>query len=290
MPAQSAIVGVEPFMLTLIQRNLVLISSFVSVLLSLYILAISSAGRLRNDPLTAILFQAMRPFQIGAQASVVSLRKVGQKYSRLLSLLSENEKLERRLFELEEERHRLLEAEAANRRLQELLELKSQLPAASKAATVIASTASSWFQSITIDKGNKSGIQSGMAVISRAGVLGHVVAVGPNSSKVLLVTDPHSAVDVVVQRSRARGIVAGSLNNGPVMKYVRRSEDVQVGDRLVTSGLDGIYPKGLLVGTVQRLQKGGYGLFQHVEVSLAVDPLQVEEVLVVSSEAKLSSQ
>jgi rod shape-determining protein MreC len=270
-------------MLALIHRNLVLISSFFSVVVSLYILTVASTGRLKSDPVSQLLFQLMRPFQVGAQAAAASLRNIGQKYGGLFGALTENERLRRRLLELEQERHRLLEAQATNRRLEALLEMKSHLPGQSRAAHVIGNSASSWFQSITIDKGSQHGVQKGMAVISPAGILGQVVAVGPSSSKVLLVTDAHSAVDTVVQRSRARGIVSGSLSNGPVMKYVRRSEDVQAGDRLVTSGLDGIFPKGLFVGTVRRVEKGGYGLFQQVEVSLALDPLRVEEVLVVSS-------
>ncbi|MEK7228952.1 MAG: rod shape-determining protein MreC, partial [Candidatus Binatota bacterium] len=116
------------------------------------------------------------------------------------------------------------------------------------------------------------------------GVVGQVVAVTSRSAKVLLVTDPHSGVDVIVQRSRARGIVSGSLDSAPIMKYVKRSEDIQEGDRLITSGLDGTFPKGLLVGTVAKVRKKSFGLFQYVEVALAVDPSRIEEVLVVSPE------
>ena len=84
-----------------------------------------------------------------------------------------------------------------------------------------------------------------------------------------------------MQRSRARGIVAGSLESGPIMKYVKRSDDIKEGDRLVTSGLDGVFPKGLLIGAVSKVNKKSFGLFQYVEVTLAVDPARIEEVLVV---------
>jgi rod shape-determining protein MreC len=121
-----------------------------------------------------------------------------------------------------------------------------------------------------------------MAVVSPLGVIGQVVAVTSRSAKVLLLTDPNSGVDAFVQRSRARGIVSGSLDYGPIMKYVKRSEDVKEGDRLITSGLDGVFPKGLLVGTITKVNKKNFGLFQYVEVALAVDPSEIEEVLVVS--------
>jgi len=90
---------------------------------------------------------------------------------------------------------------------------------------------------------------------------------------------------VLVQRSRSRGIVSGSLDNGIVMKYVKRADEVQEGDRLITSGLDGVFPKGIFVGTVGKVRKQQAGLFQHVEVIPAVRAGQTEEVLVVGSDS-----
>jgi rod shape-determining protein MreC len=122
-----------------------------------------------------------------------------------------------------------------------------------------------------------------MAVVAAAGVLGQIVSVSARTAKVLLLTDSLSAVDVISQRSRTRGIVSGSLTEGAVMKYVKRSEDLQVGDPLITSGIDGVFPKGVPVGRVEKVYQKGYGLFQHVTVALAADPTMVEELLVVSS-------
>jgi rod shape-determining protein MreC len=116
------------------------------------------------------------------------------------------------------------------------------------------------------------------------GVVGQVVAVTSHSAKVLLLTDPNSGIDVLVQRTRSRGIVSGSLENGTVLKYVKRSEDVQEGDRLITSGIDGVFPKGMMVGAVIKVRKQNLGLFQYVEVLPAVQPARVEEVLVVAAD------
>ena len=204
------------------------------------------------------------------------------RYIAFWGLREENERLRRRLLELEAERGRFLEAEATNARLRALLELKSSLASSSVSATVIGHSASGWFRSITIDKGSQGGVRKGMAVVTPLGVVGQVTAVASQSSKVLLLTDQNSAVDVIDQRSRAQGIVSGSLEDDAVMKYVKRSEDVQVGDRLITSGLDGIYPKGFPVGVVSKLSKKGYGLFQTVEVTLAANPSRIEEVQVIS--------
>jgi rod shape-determining protein MreC len=101
---------------------------------------------------------------------------------------------------------------------------------------------------------------------------------------VLLLTDASSGIDVLVQRTRARGIVSGSLEYGTILKYVKRSEDIQEGDRLITSGLDGVFPKGLMVGTVTKARKQHLGLFQLIEVTPAVLASRVEEVLVVHPE------
>ena len=268
-------------MLAFLRRNQVLLSSLFCLLVSLYILTAAAKGRLRADPVSPLLLELLRPFQIVAHAIVAKIREIPEGHATRRTLISENDRLKERILELEAERDRLLEAGATNLRLRELLELRSELPSISLTARVIANSASTWFHSFTLNKGSADGVRKGMAVVSPVGVVGQVVAVTSRSAKVLLVTDPYSGVDVFVQRSRARGIVSGSVDNGPIMKYVKRSEDIQEGDRLITSGLDGVFPKGLSVGTVTKVRKKSFGLFQFVTVTLAVNPARTEEVLVV---------
>lgn len=269
-------------MLFFLQRNQVLIGSLLCLLFSLYLLAAAADGRLRGDPVGPLLLEVLRPLQLGAEQLVARVEWMEEGLAGLVGTARENRRLHQRIVALEIERQRLLEIEAANKRLVTLLSLKEALQAPSIAARVIANSGSTWFRSLTLDMGSRDGVQRGMAVVSPLGVVGQVVGVTGRSSKVLLATDPHSGIDVVVQHSRARGIVSGSLDNGPVMKYVGRTEEVQVGDRLITSGLDGVFPKGLLVATVTEVRKKHYGLFQTVQVALAVDPSRIEEVLVVS--------
>lgn len=272
-------------MITFVRRNQVLLSSVFCLLFSLYIVAAAARGHLKSDPVGPLLMELARPVQAGAQAVVVVLRELPRKVAILRGLATDNERLRGRIQELEAERNHLLELEATNRRLRELLEFRSRLPSPSITAAVIGNSASTWFHSFVLDKGSSDGALRGMAVVTPAGVVGQVVSVTPRSAKVLLLTDPHGGVDVMVQRSRARGIVSGSVESGPILKYVKRSDDIQEGDRLITSGLDGAFPKGLLVGTVTKVNKKSFGLFQNVAVSLAVDPSRVEEVLVVSPES-----
>lgn len=273
-------------MLAFVRRNQILLSSLLCLLFSLYILAAAARGHLKADPIGPLLMGLVRPLLIGAQATVSSLREIPMRYAALRGLAAENDRLRKRLLDLEAERNHLLEVDATNRRLRELLEFRSQFPLRSVTTTVIGNSASTWFHTFMLDKGSADGVLKGMAVVTPMGVVGQVVGVTSRSAKVLLMTDPHSGVDVMVQRSRARGIVSGSGDNGPIMKYVKRSEDVQEGDRLITSGLDGVFPKGLLVGTVSKVRKKHFGLFQYVGVVLAVDPSRVEEVLVLSAETE----
>ena len=271
-------------MLAFLRKNQVLVSSGFCVLLSLYILTAAARGQLKQDPVGPILLWLMRPLQLGAQAATGWIKEIDQRYATVAGFRAENERLRKRIQELEVERSKLLEAGATNRRLQQLLEFRSHLPSGSITASIIANSASSWFKTCLLDKGSADGVRKGMAVVTPLGVVGQVVSATSHSAKVLLVTDSNSGVDVLVQRTRARGIISGSLDNVTIMKYVKRSEDIQEGDRLVTSGLDGVFPKGLMVGTAVKVRKQNLGLFQYVEVMPAVVSSQTEEVLVVNGE------
>jgi rod shape-determining protein MreC len=268
-------------MLAFLRKNQIPFSSCFCLLLSFYILTVSARGQLKYEPVGAVLMWVLRPLQMAAQGSANWVVGIQENYLTMSGFKAENEKLRRRIQELEVERHRLLEADAVNRKLQQLLEFRSQLPSKAVTASIIANSASSWFQGCILDKGSADGVQKNMAVVTPLGVVGKVVSVTKRSAKVILLTDANSGIDVLVQRTRSRGIVSGSLDNGTVLKYMKRSEDVQVGDRLITSGVDGVFPKGLLVGTVIKVNKQHLGLFQSVEVLPAVQSSRVEEVLVV---------
>ena len=268
-------------MLAFLRKNQILLSSVSCLLLSFYILTVSARGQLKSEPIGAVLMWVFRPLQIVAQGTANWLIGIQENYLTLSGFKSENERLRKRILALEVERQRLLEAEATNRKLQKLLDFRVQLPGKPVTASIIANSASSWFQGCILDKGSADGVHKDMAVVTPLGVVGKVVSVTGRSAKVILLTDVNSGIDVMVQRSRSRGIVSGSLDSGTVLKYMKRSEDVQVGDRLITSGLDGVFPKGLMAGTVIKVNKQSLGLFQSIEVLPAVQSALVEEVLVV---------
>jgi rod shape-determining protein MreC len=272
-------------MFAFLHRNQVPLSSFCCLLLSLYILAAAARGQIRDEPLSAFLMWVMRPLQIVSQGTANWLKGFQENYDTLAGFKSENEKLRKRIQALEIERQKLLEAAATNRQLKELLDFRGSLSGTPVIASIIANSASNWFQSCVLDKGSADGIRKGMGVVTPLGVVGQVVSVTARTAKVLLLTDPNSGIDVLVQRTRSRGIVSGSLETGTILKYVKRSEDIQEGDRLITSGTDGVFPKGMMVGTVIKVRKQHLGLFQFVEVLPAVQSARVEEVLVVAGDS-----
>jgi rod shape-determining protein MreC len=277
-------------MFAFLRKNQILLSCYFCLLLSLYIVSAAARGQLKSDPVGPVLMWLFRPLQLGVQLTTEWVQGLNESFITLAAFKAENDRLRKRIQALEIERNQWLEAEATNRRLQQLLEFRSHLPTGSVTASIIANSASTWFQSCLLDKGSDDRVRKGMAVVTPLGVVGQVVSVTARSAKVLLITDANSGVDVLVQRTRARGIVSGSLENGPVLKYVKRSEDIQVGDRLITSGLDGIFPKGMLVGTVTIARKQNLGLFQYIEVMPAVTSARAEEVMVVSAEPSQGSK
>jgi len=268
-------------MLAFLRKNQILLTCGGCLFLSLYIMNAAARGQLKHDPIGPALLWVMRPLQIGAESASDSIRRVEDLYTSIIDFNSENQRLKKRIQELEIERSKLLEAAATNQRLQELLKLKSRLATKTITASIIGNSASSWFQMCLLDKGTADGVVKGMAVTTPTGIVGQIAWTSGHMSKVLLMTDPNSGVDALIQRTRARGIVSGSLDSGPIMKYVKRSEDIREGDILVTSGADGIFPKGLPVGTVTKVRKQNLGLFQFVEVTPAVLLSRTEQVLVV---------
>jgi rod shape-determining protein MreC len=173
------------------------------------------------------------------------------------------------------------EMHLANERLRELLQFREKNSPSMIGAEVIGRDPSSWFKSVTIDKGERDGLKKGMAVISPAGAIGQVLKISPHYATVLLITDYNSAIDCVVQRTRAKAIVEGKGENRCQLKYLLRAEEVAVGDVVVTSGLGGNFPKGLMVGEIKKVDKKGHGVFQYAELVPSADMTQLEEVFVI---------
>ncbi|RMD84815.1 MAG: rod shape-determining protein MreC, partial [Candidatus Dadabacteria bacterium] len=201
------------------------------------------------------------------------------KYVNLVNVKRENQLLKKRINALEAQNSRLLEFKHENERLRAIVGMKESFSLKGVVANVIGYDPSKWVRSVTVDKGTLSGIQRGMPVVDGKGVVGHVTAVSRNSSRVLLVIDHASAIDAIVQRNRARGVVEGVGRGKAKMSYVLSSEDIKIGDRIITSGAGGMYPKGLLIGVVVDVARDSRRLFQKIIVAPAVNFSKLENVM-----------
>jgi len=221
------------------------------------------------------------PVQKAVWGVIGGIGNIWRGYFYLVGLEKENQVLKRELQELKLEVNRYREAHLANERLRALLNFKKSIATPLLPAQLVAFDPAGWFQTILIDKGRNDGVVRDMAVVSAEGLVGRVIGVSNHHAKVLLILDGNSAVDAYIQRSRARGVLVGLGLELCLLKYVQRNEDVQVGDQVISSGMGGVFPKGLLVGTVEEVVRGSSGLFQRVEVEPAVNFGRLEEVLVV---------
>jgi len=165
-------------------------------------------------------------------------------------------------------------------RLQGLLAMREAWRAEFVAARVVGKDATNWFKTILIDRGSRAGMRRNLPVVAPDGLVGRIVDVTPSTAKVQLITDPVSAAGALMQRTRVTGIVTGNLGAGLRVRYLPLLADVVVGDEVVTSGMGGIFPKGIPVGRVTAVERASGALFQEAVLQPKVDLGRLEEVVV----------
>lgn len=230
--------------------------------------------------LQAVTFGAFAEVQRVTMAVIDATRGVWSGYVALRDVQRENEALRRELqglqVRLQEERALAQRADG----LRQLLELRRRSGLDTTAAEVIAASASPEFRTLTIDKGTTDGLGADMAVISPSGVVGRVILPSARASKVQLIVDRNAAAGALVERTRVQGVVVGYGDGTLRLLYVGGTSDVKTGDLVVTSGIDQIYPKGFVIGTIDSVERGP-GAYHAISVRPAVDFGRLEEVLVV---------
>lgn len=247
-----------------------------------------NAGLQPEETVTSrVMMEAIGPFQKAVTNVRDGIGRIWSNYFGLVQAARHNEELKKEVAFLRQELVNLEEERLANRRLRALLKLGENLPHSQVAAQVVGVDPTGYSRIVIIDKGKNHGVLSQMAVVSDQGVVGRTIWASSNYAKVLLLIDPNAAVDVLVQRSRARGMVEGGGSDTLRLKYVMTSEDVQVGDVLLSTGVDGIFPKGLQVGRIRALGQSGKGIFLKAEVDPAVQFDDLEEVMVILSRREL---
>lgn len=198
-------------------------------------------------------------------------------------LREENRHLRTEVLRLQREAEERREREMAYRRLADMLEYREETGYNMVVAAVIGQDATNLFRTVLINKGKRDGLERNLAVVTPGGAAGRIIRVYSTTARVLLLTDRSSGVDAVVQRTRDQGVVQGLGLQQLEMKYLSRQSTVAVGDTVVTSGMEGVFPKGVRIGTVKNVKKGGY-LLQKVEISPPDGLDRLEEVFVLMRE------
>jgi rod shape-determining protein MreC len=230
--------------------------------------------------LQVVTFGAFSEVQRATMAMIDGVRGLWSGYVALQQVEQQNLALKQEVqtlqIRLQQER---AEAQRTDN-LRQLLELRERAQLDTTAAEVIAGPASPEFQTVTIDKGSSDGLATDMAVISPAGVVGRLILPSRRASKVQLLIDVNAAAGALIERTRVQGVVVGAGSGLLKMRYVPGTADVKTGDLVVTSGIDGIYPKGFVIGTIDQVA-GSVGEYHEINVRPAVDFARLEEVLVV---------
>ena len=230
--------------------------------------------------LEAVTFGLFAEVQRAATAAVSEVQTAWSSYFALTDVHQQNQQLRREIEHLQVRLQQERALSSQVRTLQGLLQLRSTVALETTAASLIGGGASPDFRTVTIDKGTGDGLRPDMAVSAPAGVVGRVIMPSARAAKVQLLIDRNAAAGALVERSRAQGVVEGTGAEKLRMEYVPGASDVKVGDRVVTSGIDGIYPKGFVIGQIESIERGA-GTFSGIVIRPAVEFGSLEEVLVV---------
>ncbi len=239
-----------------------------------------------HSALRALLIGLFSPVQRGADASLSAVSTMWYGYVDLRGVREENVRLQEDVARLEQALWMERDAIASYRRLSSVLELADRIPGDPIVAEVIGLDASAWFRTITVNRGTASGVALNAPVIASGGLVGRVISIGSDVAQIQLLTDRDCSVGALLARTRARGIVGGSGKQasptGLTMNYVSNLDEVVEGDLIVTSGMDGIYPKGIAIGRVASVRNGPR-LFKLITVEPAANLDRLEEVFILEA-------
>ena len=254
----------------------------VLVVIALPLLSINMKRNPGEDPWYKQPFSiAVSIIQGGYSSFTSGVRGTTSMYMKLIGIKKENLSLTKENAELRAKLGALTELKLENERLSKLLDFKRATSMELLAAKVIARDLSPDHTSIRINRGTRHGLKKLQGVITVEGVVGYVLKADFDSSIVLVLTDRSAAIDAIVQRTRAQGLVSGKNLSNCRLRYLERADDVAAGDMIVTSGLQGYFPKGFPIGKLTSVRKTDFGISQEAELTPVVNPANLEEVFVV---------
>lgn len=262
------------------RKMLIAVGVGLFVAINLIVISMTSRQNFQTRTPEETMITLIAPFQLAVQRSVSFISSIWDNYFSCVSAARENRTLKKQLARVTQMETLNRELMLENARLKKFVAFTSSETGTFVAARVIARDPSPWFQTLMIDKGERHGLKKNAPILVPQGIVGQIIKVAPGFSRVLLITDRNSAVDALVQETRARGIVKGGPDNQCMFVYALRKEVIHPGEVIVTSGLDQVFPKGLKIGTVVEVEKDHSRLFQDIIVQTSVDFDTLEEVLV----------
>lgn len=257
------------------------------VAISLYGIATQSFSVKEKTFFEKVLIETLAPIQEGTMSFKERLAKTIDHYLLIVETSKKNEELSSKIATLENQIFTLKEVQKENQRLKALLDFGKDIERKKVLAQVISWDSSNEFRVLRVNKGENHGLQLLAPVITMNGLVGYIYSLGKNYAEVLTILDQNNRVDAIVARSRSHGIVEGNTDFTCSMKYVNRTEELVLGDVIITAGLGEIYPKGIRIGTISNIDKKNYGITQKVEIKPSVDFQKLEEVVILVNEGKV---
>jgi rod shape-determining protein MreC len=233
--------------------------------------------------ITAPILEIQSSVTGAVEASFVRFGELSAAADNNLRLRQQNASLQAQLTKLNEYK-------LENERLRGLLNMADSLAIGGPVARVIGMSNGGWSNVVTIDKGSDAGVVVGNPVVAADGVVGRVIATSSTAAQILPIVDPKSSADALLQQTRVRGVLEGGGLGGCSLRFVTSRDSVTVGDMIVTSGFDGVFPPGLALGRVTRIENSQQELFHRIDVEPAANFSRIEQVMVITGPAPVVTQ
>ena len=250
----------------------------IMILMAFFLVLFASTLGGRYGPFHQLTMEFLGPLQSGFSTAAKGARTLWDDYVDLLNVRDENYRLKALLNSYDEKLAKYREAYATYLHLEEELQFRKTVDFPPLTARVIGKDPAFWFHTIIVDRGENDGVVEGMVALTSNGIVGQVIHVSRNYCKILLAIAPSSAIDVIVQKNRVRGILKGAGEEGYVLHYVLKNADVEKGDLIVTAGIGGVFASGIPVGTVTAVHRKKRGMFLEIEVTPSIDFQRLELV------------
>ena len=254
------------------------------ILAALILLSYSLKYDTGTSVVKKLVLELAAPVQNLLKVSIGGIENTWTRYIQLVGLEQDNRNLKNKIAGLQTELNLYKEGFQEAQRLKKLLSLREEHQYNFMAARVIGKEQAALSKTLWINKGSSDGLKPGMPVLVPPGLIGRLTDVSWHSSKVLLLIDENSNVDVLIQRTRVQGIVRGAGSQGCLVRYISKIQDVKEGDMVVTSGMSNLFPKGLLVGKVSHVDRMDVGLFLKIRVAPFAEFATLEEVMVLTNQ------